>query len=202
MGQYWKSVCLDTKEQMEPHKYDNGAKIMEHSWLKNNFVQAVEGMLTPKGKWWQKKLVWAGDYMDDNIYIDPADLLKVKQKIFDEYHETYPEQYPDVESTGANLYYVSDEMFKEVRPAHIDMESYPFIVNYDENQYVDKRDCPDNNGWIIHPLPLLTCSGNGRGGGDYHQGNGFIGIWAGDRIGVVKTAPKDYELITPNFIEK
>jgi hypothetical protein len=36
----------------------------------------------------------------------------------------------------------------------------------------------------VHPLPLLTCSGNGRGGGDYCLDDERVGIWAFDRIGI------------------
>ena len=54
--------------------------------------------------------------------------------------------------------------------------------------------------WIVHPLSILTCSGNGRGGGDYDDGNSYVGIWAGDEIGIEETAPINFEEITPNFV--
>ncbi len=41
MGQYYKPICLDNelKEQwVYSHDYDNGLKLMEHSYVSNNFV--------------------------------------------------------------------------------------------------------------------------------------------------------------------
>ena len=68
----------------------------------------------------------------------------------------------------------------------------------------------DKDGWIIHPLPLLTCEGNGRGGGDFRGNNPWIGKWARDVISIEKKLPirkmkpfKDfkYEEIFPDFKE-
>jgi len=68
----------------------------------------------------------------------------------------------------------------------------------DDWEYVDKNKVPkDKEGWRIHPLPLLTCEGNGRGGGDYHgeDPNHLIGRWARKRIMVQKTLPKNMKEI-------
>jgi hypothetical protein len=54
----------------------------------------------------------------------------------------------------------------------------------------------------IHPLPLLTADGNGRGGGDYNgEGIDHVGTWARDRISLMKEIPEDFTEITPNFDE-
>jgi hypothetical protein len=62
-------------------------------------------------------------------------------------------------------------------------------------QYVDKeRVFPDKDGWKIHPLPLLTCEGNGRGGGDYGGIDRYlVGLWARNRISVSNDIPDGYE---------
>ena len=70
-----------------------------------------------------------------------------------------------------------------------------------KKQYVDKTKVPkDNDGWRIAPLPLLTCEGNGGGGGDFYvvpdrqQGNtSLIGTWARDYISIETKKPKDYK---------
>lgn len=76
-----------------------------------------------------------------------------------------------------------------------------YIVNWTKGQYIDcdkyKEEYKDKEGWVMHPLPLLTAQGNGQGGGDYHDS--FInfdkvGIWAGDDISVEDSAPIDYEI--------
>ena len=74
MGQYFKAVFLNAKEEPSAHvsSYDfgNGAKLMEHSWRLNNFVRFVEKILIHN----PIRLVWSGDYADnepnqnDNLY--------------------------------------------------------------------------------------------------------------------------------------
>jgi hypothetical protein len=39
----------------------------------------------------------------------------------------------------------------------------------------------------MHPLPLLTAEGNGRGGGDIEDAPPVIGSWARDVISVEET---------------
>ena len=63
------------------------------------------------------------------------------------------------------------------------------------HEYIDLKKVYSLNNGNIHPLPLLTAVGNGRGGGDYH-GNGvtnlnMVGIWAGDLLQIVEQVPKD-----------
>ena len=59
------------------------------------------------------------------------------------------------------------------------------------------------DGWMIHPLSLLTASGNGRGGGDYRGHNKhLVGLWAGDVISSDSKVPQGYEEITPDFREE
>ena len=83
-----------------------------------------------------------------------------------------------------------------------------YLVNHDRKEFVDKRKTPKGSdawdGWRIHPLPLLTCEGNGNGGGDFFKRDGvqcneeLIGLWARNTIGVVSKKadiPKDYKEI-------
>ena len=52
------------------------------------------------------------------------------------------------------------------------------MANINLNEY--KAESVDKEGWTIHPLPLLTAVGNGRGGGDFQDGIGieWLGLWA------------------------
>ena len=75
-----------------------------------------------------------------------------------------------------------------------------YLINYDKKEFVNKTKVPkDSEGWQIHPLPLLTCEGNGRGGGDFRGDEvKLIGRWSRDKIGVAskKTkVPKDFKEI-------
>ena len=38
MGQYFKFINFDKKEQVSPYDYDNLAKVMEHSYQGNAFI--------------------------------------------------------------------------------------------------------------------------------------------------------------------
>ena len=165
-------------EHVEPHKYDNGAKLMEHSYIGNNFVQAVEFLLIDTGenkaRWSGQRISWAGDY---------ASALQGEEE---------------------NLYNLTKgdglQMLVEAIP-----EDYIYLINLDKKQYVDKSKCPNmSSDWSdfkIHPLPLLTAEGNGRGGGDYRGDEDYVGSWARNRIALVNKVPEGYTEIIPNFNE-
>lgn len=165
-------------EHVEPHQYDNGAKLMEHSYVGNNFVEAVEFLLIDTGeekaRWAGNRIVWAGDYAD---------------------------QEPD---KGENLYSLVGEHGLEMLIESIPSD-YHYLINWDKKQYVDKTKCkPINQNWntydlTVHPLPLLTADGNGRGGGDYSGDDEYVGIWSRDRISLMKDVPEGFTEIIPNF---
>ena len=168
MGQYYKPMSIDKMQHLSSHDYGNGLKLMEHSYIGNNFVNTVESLLAPGGEWYKNRLVWAGDYADE-------------------------------EENGDNLWtQVGDD---PIEPEDMEkVESGRYIVNHTEREFVDKDIVPkDSEGWKVHPLPLLTCEGNGRGGGDYRRNNRYIGDWARDEISIEKEEPKDFDEIIPHF---
>lgn len=83
--------------------------------------------------------------------------------------------------------------------------SYRYIINHSKNLYVDKQNQPllKSINYEIHPLPLLTCEGNGRGGGDYHGSNQhLVGTWSRDIISVDNELPTgDFEELVCDFQE-
>ena len=177
MGQYYVAVNVDNMEHVQPHKYDNGAKLMEHSYIGNNFVEAVEFLLIDDGqnkaRWSGQRLSWAGDYA------------------------------PTLQGEEGNLYNLAKgdglQMLVEAIP-----EDYKYLVNLDKKEYVDKTACPkfgEDSDWQIHPLPLLTAEGNGLGGGDFRGDNDYVGSWARNRISLMKQVPEGCIEITPNFKE-
>jgi hypothetical protein len=198
MGQYFKPVILgDTPKDgehetvklwMYSHKYDNGLKLMEHSYQGNNFVSTFEKELTRRGNHYKSRVVWAGDYADEETGL----------KIIHEEKEY-----------DANLYSLCNDD-NEITPKVSSTDDYPYIVNHSKKLFVDKTkvsDIPDWEGTKIHPLPLLTCEGNGRGGGDFRGENDLIGSWARDVISVEKESPlvtngtMDYTEIIFDLIE-
>ena len=68
MGQYYYPIILDKEGKivvwMCAHRYGNGAKLTEHSYMGNNFVQTFEFGLSPEGAQHKSRVVWAGDYAD------------------------------------------------------------------------------------------------------------------------------------------
>lgn len=215
MGQYYKACILHQttnntgqpiirpKSYASPYDiktrykgYDNkfhttscGTKLTEHSWLKNPFVQTIETLLLPNGPWHKQPLVWAGDYADGEK---------------DTIHNWMDTEGNIQESDGSNLYdFCTEENHIKLKSKKLSKE-FRYILNHSTKQFVDKTKCPSNNGWITHPLPILTCEGNGRGGGDYnedgHSAN-YIGIWARNIISVDQSIPEGFTEIIPNFID-
>jgi hypothetical protein len=73
-----------------------------------------------------------------------------------------------------------------------------------EEGYINKtkiKSIPDWKGTKIHPLPLLTCEGNGRGGGDFRGEHDLIGSWARDVISVEAVKPLNYKEVVFDLVE-
>jgi len=66
MGQYYMPISIDKKQFVYSHEYDNGLKLMEHSWIGNGFVGIVEDLIAEGGAWNGDRIVWAGDYADED----------------------------------------------------------------------------------------------------------------------------------------
>lgn len=174
---------------------------MEHSWMRNNFVKAAEVLLTPGGRWHQNRIVWGGDYADEEKGLLPTDSKDLKE------HLEYCKE-TDRENIWVNRFsWVSEhnalQGLVETLPA-----AYKYLINYDKKEYVDKTHVPgptegEWKGWKIHPLPLLTAEGNGRGGGDFRgeDRKELIGRWSRDRIGVDRLKPKGFTELIFDLIE-
>lgn len=183
MGQYFRPVILDDTGKIvahfDTHEYGNGYKLMEHSYLDNQLVAAVESLLASDGP---RRVVWAGDYAENepgtdiNLHLIPAG---------------DPVRFEDAPGFGTASYLEPVKPNAKL-PVQVTTASHPFIVNVDKQVYVDKRDVPAIPGWLdmhVHPLPLLTAEGNGGGGGDYRGEWPHVGTWARDHIYVTATQP-------------
>lgn len=177
MGQYYKPIILEDKEMkpkawMYSHKYDSGLKLMEHSWMKNDFVATFEKQISVDGKYFGSRVVWAGDYADEE------------------------------DGTKETLYALCGDA-NQINPKAVKkVDEYPYLVNHTKQEFVDKTKVPDVDGWRIHPLPLLTCEGNGRGGGDFHGESELIGAWARDVISAERVKPEGMKEIIFDLIER
>ena len=174
MGQYYYPIILNSDGKivvwMCAHNYNNGLKLMEHSYLGNNFVSTFEFGLSPEGPHYKSRVVWAGDYADKEL---------------------------DQEK---NLYQMCDE-YTMISPQVKETKMYRYIINHSKKQFVDKTKVPKQENFTLHPLPLLTCEGNGRGGGDYRGESPLIGSWARDIISVEEVAPEGFEELVFDLVE-
>jgi hypothetical protein len=177
MGQYYIAVSIDTKQCVAPF----GAKLMEHSWIDNLYMRNVQQLLAPGNPWHKTRIVWAGDYSDKGLFTED------------------PER---------NLYDLAGDEFADLSNTPvIDGPQIRYIVNHSKNMYIDLSEVPkvkyeDTEGWKIHPLSILTSSGNGRGGGDYRgYDDDNVGSWAGDVISCEYERPTGMEEFIEFFIE-
>tara|TARA_R100000781_G_scaffold24257_1_gene17957 strand:+ start:43 stop:561 length:519 start_codon:yes stop_codon:yes gene_type:complete len=170
MGQYYKPTSVDKMESLYSHDYGSMSKLMEHSYIGNDFVSIAQYMLTPEGDWYKNRFVWAGDYADE-------------------------------EPSGSNLFTLAKEIQIKFKHAENNLPNGRYIINHSTKEFIDKELVPeDEEGWKVHPLPLITCEGNGRGGGDYRKENDCIGIWARDRISIEDSVPDGFSELEPNFV--
>lgn len=221
MGQYYIPMILKDRADgaagervafaFYSHDFGNGLKLMEHSWRRNDFVGVVAAFLAAQ----PGRLVWAGDYADP----EPGSENNLYEMVGEEEYTR-----PLVRIGGApalscgwdeeGARYSAEEVNVE---ATVDLdreEELRFFVNIDRGEYIDVAAAPDEGaagdstwaGWQIHPLPLLTSEGNGRGGGDYRvmPGAELIGTWARQRIVALTERPATEGLteIRPGFTER
>jgi hypothetical protein len=165
MGQYYYAVILDANGWIRVWMAPGfGAKLMEHSYLGSIGVGTFEWELTPEGRHHMSRVAWCGDYAD----AEPG--------------------------LGKNLHLICNERNDlMLAPTAVTLGEHQFLVNHTKRQFVDKSKVPKGlGGFQIHPLPLLTCEGNGRGGGDFDGTSPLIGSWARDVISAEKTAPDGF----------
>lgn len=174
MGQYYKPTLKPKGGRVwkcfNPWDFNNGVKLMEHSYIGNAVTNYVKNLIlrTPM------RLVWAGDYADDE---------KGKDK---------------------NLYFLFEAKEpKDKSVPQESIESMRYLVNHKKKLYVDYSKVEkDEYGYRIDPMPLLCAEGNGRGGGDYHgSAMNLIGSWARDLISVESEIPNGYTELVPSFRE-
>lgn len=183
MGQYYHPISIEKGESLYSHDFNNGLKLMEHSWIGNNFVKVVERLIAEGGAWFGTRIVWAGDYADPEVD-ENGDPVK------------YEYQGNMYDQTLYNLY--GNNIIKPIFEG--ESPKFKYLVNMDTKEFVDMKKIPvseiyEGTEYKIHPLPLMTCEGNGRGGGDYHKESPLIGKWARNRVTVTTRKPKNHKEI-------
>jgi hypothetical protein len=174
MGQYYYCVFLAEdgkyiRAWLDPLAHNNGMKLLEHSYVKNNFMLAVESNLGPNGAFYMSRAVWAGDYAE-------------------------PEAGSDT-----NLYTMClDQKNKAIGPSH-DAHEYSLIINHSKKLIIDKTTLGKKYGLLHPlPLLTSEGNGN-SGGDYSGPNKELCGTWVRDIISMNDYAPLDYEQFVPEF---
>ena len=162
MGSYYMATIVNNKNEgkmYDTHALGNGLKLMEHSYIGNNYVNYVLSLLEGK----ENRLVWLCDYHN------PDENTKLTWE-------------KCVEET---------EYDKSVR---IEDDKY-YVINHTLNVYIDIKkldQLEEDNGWTIHPIPILCNSDTqSQGGGDFHKEDSRRASWCEHYIEVTLDKPSD-----------
>lgn len=236
MGQYYHPIILGERGGIKgywySHKILEGLKLMEHSYINNNLCNCVENYLIKSGG---ARVVWAGDYADpEKIKYTKEEAQEIWKALVNAgkvvcsfkafWKSNVPELFKPETNEDENLYSLCNEKMEQlpngkeklIRKAKPELEydiknhEHRYLVNDTLKEYVDTWTVPYVGGMRVNPLPLLTCEGNGRGGGDYSGLNeDMVGRWARHFIRLVpfnwnlldELKREGYKEIKPDFCE-
>ena len=178
MGQYYRFVNVDKKEISDRNRH--GYKLMEHSYVANNYCNDTLRLLS--NEWKGDRVIHVGDYAESTDKSTTANIIDKISKEFGINHTiySYSEGFNNVESSNN--------------------DNIRYVYNLDKKEYVDLFKQPIQNFWFdkndntissckVNSFALLIGCGNEQGGGDYYyQNKKYVGSWAGDRF-VSSTKP-------------
>ena len=164
MGQYYRFYLKNSKGErmLCPFDFDNTLKLMEHSWIGNEYCnQAVLSLKDMKSA----KVYHLGDYAED--LVSP----EIYNKVWG------GEGCDPVHFTKSYEYDRSDVVFISC-PDRKEYIRYPFSTK-------------NSDDWYCNHFAMLTALGNGREGGDYRGINpDMVGLWGGHTLKVSSKEPK------------
>ncbi|MEE3405687.1 MAG: hypothetical protein VZR73_16540 [Acutalibacteraceae bacterium] len=180
MGQYYRPVTKDKEGNITAYsRAVDGeytmAKLTEHSWWDNPFVCTLTKKLLHN----PMQVAWVGDYAEKDEF--------------------------DAEERLCEYAWGEDADEQDVTRDELRLDG-KFLVNHSQKVYLNcnayKENSLDGHDWILHPLPLLTAIGNGKGGGDYRGCNAnHVGDWCWDLISVEDAPPEGYREVEYTFID-
>lgn len=182
MGQYYTAYLKDNNGKetvINSWAYRNAAKLTEHSWIGNTFVDVVCNLITDN----PHEIAWVGDYADSVLknFTDKKN-IKELERIFELNRELANNKDKPILIKNIRRKMRRGYLINVTQGIYIDLKKY-YKENY--TKFMDSA---------LNPLPLLTAVGNGQGGGDYYGINeDYIGSWAFDKIMYSETKPEDYE---------
>ena len=224
MGQYYHPIIMGKRYGVQGYldswDYRDGQKLMEHSYLGNNFVNAVLRKIDHQ----PMRIAWIGDYADSSYpEDDEKDREPYQRKLTKAYFmRIWHSVYGEVED-GQRLKAKAPKIHPEPLEGFDSPDRFDgwYLINHSANEYVDLGKFRKENGWVeswtdldgqkvsywmaIHPLPLLTACGNDRGGGDYpekYPDFDLVGIWAFDLIEFANYNPVGFTERVVKFTEQ
>ena len=180
MGQYYRGAILDLnsfkKNEINVVKafccfsHNNGAKLMEHSYVENWYVKEYEKALATE--FFGMPFVWVGDYADEkfdtDVYSSAISYIVKKTKEnastqgFCHIKGCTFAEFEKVDKYGTIVKKHADDFSEKTE--YDTLPTYNYIVNLDKKLFVRiPNKSNDEYDLTIHPLPLLCCSGNQRG---------------------------------------
>ncbi len=177
-GQYFKIAIVDKNKDiliwLDPSCYGEGYLLMQHAFLNNHLLGAIEFLISPQGQYYKSSIIWAGENTEpegNNLY---------SQCKFGDYNHQTPPPY----DTRCYKYVVN-------HTKKIYVDKYP------------DGDCGKifkTDIYKTHPLPLLVMGNNYGGKGSYKgQDRHLLGTWSGDIISIEVEPPENYTKLDCNF---
>jgi hypothetical protein len=123
MGQYYKFIILsdvkyNNKEMIflviNPRSFNEGGKLMEHSYINTNLLDTVEYLIGPIGRFYKSRIVWAGDYADDEDD-DSINLYRLTDE-YSEYTSCFPNQNYKYIVNHTKKLYIDKSNHKTIHP--------------------------------------------------------------------------------------
>jgi len=163
MGQYYKFIILnDTKKNnkeviifhMNPHDYMCGIKLMEHSYVDINFLNTVEFVLSKEGDFYKSRIVWAGDYADEE------------------------------DGSDENLYHIAEKYQPFTMVVNQRNINNKYIVNHTKKLYTKIEQTSSTEHKIHPLPLLVSEGNNRGGGDYDGQNSDMCGTWSRDVISI------------------
>lgn len=217
MGQYYKALIIKEKTLRKtnkygvmdspncmaisatPYDYNNSYKLMEWSYIGNEFLDTVLAQFKrPCNDTRKKLLAFVGDYSEFEEHVTLPDELNDYRYEIRAAHDAVWNKYGEKAMRKKDLERTLDLCRDERKWYAIDRTG---------KEYVKLFDLP--NAWKdwsgkINPVGILCATSNGMGGGDYRGVNeDMAGRWAFHDIVVTYVEPSsDYKEIKPDFKEE
>ena len=180
MIQSFRALLIDPRGRKKAYCFPSSTRLLEHASWGNEGVNRIANELVGK----PHRVAWIGD------------LSRYKPSLISRelYHYASMHSVPamDINTTrSVNMWGL-------------------YFVNHTKKLYMDCTDYFCNTGgengfgglWVLHPLPMLTAIGNGRGEDDYVGPNmELVGSWAMDFVAFSIFAPAEYEKVNYAFYQ-